>query len=65
MIWNHTGAWLAAEIAKSAEKAGAGGLLRRPPYLMFAEQVGLVAQVKAVCKAMGIDVIVTTGIMPC
>lgn len=49
---------LAIEIAKSAEKAGADGLLLLPPYLMFCEQAGLVSHVKAVCNAVGIGVIV-------
>lgn len=52
------GTSLAVEIAKSAEKAGADGLLLLPPYLMFAEQAGLIVHVKAVCKAVGIGVIV-------
>ncbi len=52
------GTSLAVEIARSAEKAGADGLLLLPPYLMFAEQAGLIAHVKAVCKAVGIGVIV-------
>ncbi|TBN14887.1 5-dehydro-4-deoxyglucarate dehydratase [Agrobacterium cavarae] len=52
------GTALAIEIAKSAEKAGADGLLLLPPYLMFAEQGGLIAHVKAICNAVGIGVIV-------
>ncbi|NLS00913.1 5-dehydro-4-deoxyglucarate dehydratase [Rhizobium sp. P38BS-XIX] len=52
------GTSLAVEIARSAEKAGADGLLLLPPYLMFAEQAGLIAHVKAVCRAVGIGVIV-------
>jgi 5-dehydro-4-deoxyglucarate dehydratase len=52
------GTALAVEIAKSAEKAGADGLLLLPPYLMFAEQEGLIAHVKAVCQSVGIGVIV-------
>ncbi|MEK1897790.1 MAG: 5-dehydro-4-deoxyglucarate dehydratase [Rhizobium sp.] len=52
------GTSLAVEIARSAERAGADGLLLLPPYLMFSEQAGLVAHVKAVCKAVGIGVIV-------
>lgn len=52
------GTSLAIEIARSAEKAGADGLLLLPPYLMFAEQEGLVAHVKAVCQSVGIGVIV-------
>ncbi|MEZ2130996.1 MULTISPECIES: 5-dehydro-4-deoxyglucarate dehydratase [unclassified Sinorhizobium] len=52
------GTSLAIEIAKAAEKAGADGLLLLPPYLMFAEQSGLIAHVKAVCQSVGIGVIV-------
>lgn len=52
------GTSLAVEIARAAEKAGADGLLLLPPYLMFAEQAGLIAHVKAVCKSVGIGVIV-------
>lgn len=48
----------AIEIAVAAEKAGADGILLLPPYLMFAEQTGLVAHVKAVCDSVGIGVIV-------
>lgn len=52
------GTSLAIEIAQSAERAGADGLLLLPPYLMFSEQAGLIAHVKAVCKSVGIGVIV-------
>ena len=52
------GTALAVEMAKAAEKAGADGILLLPPYLMFAEQDGLVAHVKAVCDAVGIGVVV-------
>ncbi|UWU16694.1 5-dehydro-4-deoxyglucarate dehydratase [Rhizobium sullae] len=52
------GTSLAIDIAKAAEKAGADGLLLLPPYLMFSEQDGLVSHVKAVCKSVGIGVIV-------
>ena len=52
------GTSLAIDIARAAEKAGADGLLLLPPYLMFAEQAGLVAHVKAVCQSVGIGVIV-------
>ncbi|MCM2474349.1 5-dehydro-4-deoxyglucarate dehydratase [Rhizobium sp. CG5] len=52
------GTALAVEIARSAEKAGADGLLLLPPYLMFAEQEGLVAHVRTVCKSVGIGVVV-------
>ncbi|MFN7024572.1 MAG: 5-dehydro-4-deoxyglucarate dehydratase [Pseudorhizobium sp.] len=52
------GTALAIEIAQAAEKAGADGLLLLPPYLMFSEQDGLIAHVRAVCKSVGIGVIV-------
>ncbi|NLS20464.1 5-dehydro-4-deoxyglucarate dehydratase [Rhizobium sp. P40RR-XXII] len=52
------GTSLAIEIAKAAEKAGADGLLLLPPYLLFSEQAGLIAHVKAVCQSVGIGVIV-------
>ena len=52
------GTSLAIEIAVAAEKAGADGLLLLPPYLMFAEQAGLIAHVKAVCQSVGIGVII-------
>ncbi|GLQ56399.1 5-dehydro-4-deoxyglucarate dehydratase [Devosia nitrariae] len=52
------GTALAVEMARAAEAAGADGLLLLPPYLMFAEQEGLMAHVKAVCDAVGIGVVV-------
>lgn len=52
------GTAMAVEMAKDAEAAGADGILLLPPYLMFAEQDGLVAHVKAVCDAVGIGVVV-------
>lgn len=52
------GTAMAVEMAKAAEAAGADGILLLPPYLMFAEQDGLVAHVKAVCDAVGIGVVV-------
>lgn len=52
------GTAMAVEMAKAAEKAGADGILLLPPYLMFAEQDGLIAHVKAVCDAIGIGVVV-------
>lgn len=52
------GTALAIEIAQAAEKAGADGLLLLPQYLMFCEQEGLIAHVKAVCQSVGIGVIV-------
>jgi 5-dehydro-4-deoxyglucarate dehydratase len=52
------GTAIAVEMAKAAEAAGADGILLLPPYLMFCEQEGLVAHVKAVCDAVGIGVVV-------
>lgn len=52
------GTAMAVEMARAAEAAGADGVLLLPPYLMFSEQEGLVAHVKAVCDAVGIGVVV-------
>ncbi|KKB11745.1 5-dehydro-4-deoxyglucarate dehydratase [Devosia geojensis] len=52
------GTAIAVEMAKAAEVAGADGILLLPPYLMFCEQEGLVAHVRAVCDAVGIGVVV-------
>lgn len=52
------GTALAVEMAIAAEEAGADGILLLPPYLMFCEQEGLVAHVKAVCNAVSIGVVV-------
>lgn len=52
------GTAMAVEMSRAAEAAGADGILLLPPYLMFAEQAGLVAHVKAVCDSVGIGVVV-------
>jgi 5-dehydro-4-deoxyglucarate dehydratase len=52
------GTAIAVEMAKSAEAAGADGLLLLPPYLMVPGQEGLAAHVEAVCKATSLGVIV-------
>ena len=52
------GTAIAVELAKSAEQAGADGLLLLPPYLMVPSQEGLIAHIEAVCKAVSIGVIV-------
>lgn len=52
------GTAIAIEIAKAAERAGADGLLLLPPYLTEAGQEGLTAHVEAVCRSVGIGVIV-------
>ncbi|MFC8527766.1 5-dehydro-4-deoxyglucarate dehydratase [Nocardia sp. NPDC057227] len=46
----------AVEMARSAERAGAHGLLLLPPYLTEASQEGLVEHVKQVCAATGLGV---------
>ncbi|WP_354039316.1 5-dehydro-4-deoxyglucarate dehydratase [Devosia sp. UYZn731] len=51
------GTRLAVDLARRAEKAGAAGLLVLPHYLMFAEQEGIIAHMKAICDAVGIGVI--------
>lgn len=48
------GTELAVEIARAAEKAGAGGILLLPHYLIDAPQEGLFAHARAVCDAVGI-----------
>lgn len=52
------GTAIAVDLAQSAEKAGADGLLLLPPYLMVPSQEGLMAHVDAVCKATALGVIV-------
>lgn len=48
----------AVEQARSAQQAGADGLLLLPPYLTEATQAGLAAHVTAVCAATELGVIV-------
>jgi 5-dehydro-4-deoxyglucarate dehydratase len=52
------GAALATEFARRAERAGADGILLLPPYLVQVEQEGLFRHVAALCRAVGIGVIV-------
>ncbi|CAG0966300.1 5-dehydro-4-deoxyglucarate dehydratase [Burkholderiales bacterium] len=49
---------LAVDFARSAEAAGASGILLLPHYLTEASQAGVAAHVRAVCRAVGIGVIV-------
>jgi 5-dehydro-4-deoxyglucarate dehydratase len=51
------GVAIATGLARAAEKAGADGLLVFPPYLIAAEQEGLLAYLTAICRAVGIGVI--------
>lgn len=51
------GTAMAIELAQSAERAGADGILLLPPYLMEAKQEGLAAHIEAVCKSVSIGVI--------
>jgi 5-dehydro-4-deoxyglucarate dehydratase len=48
----------AKELAASAERAGADGILLLPPYLVHSEQEGLAAHVAAVCASTKLGVIV-------
>jgi 5-dehydro-4-deoxyglucarate dehydratase len=48
----------AIELVRSAERAGASGVLLFPPYLTEAGQDGLAAHVRAVCAATGLGVTV-------
>ncbi len=52
------GTALATEFARRAERAGADGILLLPPYLVQVEQEGLFRHVAALCRAVGIGVIV-------
>lgn len=52
------GTRLAIDLARQAEKAGAAGLLVLPHYLTEADQEGVRQHVAAICKAVGIGVIV-------
>lgn len=52
------GTEMAVSIARSAEKAGADGILLLPHYLIDAPQAGMFRHVKAVCDAVGIGVMV-------
>lgn len=52
------GTAIATDVAKSAEDAGADGLLLLPPYLVNSEPAGLAAHVEAVCASTSLGVIV-------
>lgn len=52
------GTAIAKELAKSAEDAGADGILLLPPYLVNSEPAGLAAHVEAVCASTSLGVIV-------
>ena len=52
------GTTIAVDIAKSAEAAGADGVLLLPPYLMTPGQEGLAEHIEAVCRATKMGVIV-------
>ncbi|EFH12074.1 5-dehydro-4-deoxyglucarate dehydratase [Pseudoroseomonas cervicalis] len=49
---------IAQDLARSAESAGADGLLLLPNYLVNSEQAGLAAHIEAVCRSTGLGVIV-------
>lgn len=52
------GTAMAIEFARAAERSGADAILVLPPYLLGLEQAGLGAHIEAICKAVGIGVIV-------
>ncbi|MEU3556930.1 5-dehydro-4-deoxyglucarate dehydratase [Streptomyces fragilis] len=52
------GTALAVQYARAAEEAGADGLLAMPPYLVVADQEGLLAHYTALADATGLDVVV-------
>ncbi|MEN8653485.1 5-dehydro-4-deoxyglucarate dehydratase [Streptomyces sp. 21So2-11] len=52
------GTALAIQYAKAAEEAGADGLLAMPPYLVVADQEGLLRHYTALAAATSLDVIV-------
>lgn len=52
------GTAIATDLAQSAEKEGADGILLLPPYLMNSTQDGLAAHIEAVCKSTSLGVIV-------
>jgi 5-dehydro-4-deoxyglucarate dehydratase len=52
------GTALAIDYAREAERLGCSGILLLPPYLAEGPQDGLIAHVDAVCKSVGIGVIV-------
>lgn len=51
------GTRMAVDLARRAEKAGAAAVLVLPHYLMFAEEVGVLAHMTAICKSVGIGVV--------
>jgi 5-dehydro-4-deoxyglucarate dehydratase len=52
------GTRIAVQIAQSAEKAGADGILLLPHYLIDAPQAGLFQHIRAVCDSVSIGVMV-------
>lgn len=52
------GTAMACELARGVEQAGADAILLLPHYLVGASQEGLLAHVEAVCRSIGIGVIV-------
>lgn len=52
------GTAIAVELARSAQTAGADGILLLPPYLTESGQAGLEAHARAVCQATDLGVIV-------
>jgi 5-dehydro-4-deoxyglucarate dehydratase len=51
------GTAIAVDLARSAEAAGADGILLLPPYLAEASQEGLFAHVRAICQSTPLGVV--------
>ncbi|MDE2052199.1 MAG: 5-dehydro-4-deoxyglucarate dehydratase [Gammaproteobacteria bacterium] len=51
------GTEMAKDLARTAESAGADGLLLMPPYLTECEREGIAAHVEAVCRSTGLGVV--------
>ncbi len=51
------GTRMAVDLARRAERAGAAGILVLPHYLMVAEEAGVLAHMRAICRSVGIGVI--------
>ena len=51
------GTVMANQFAKAAEEAGADGILLLPPYLVNAEQAGIIAHAETVCSSTKLGVI--------
>jgi 5-dehydro-4-deoxyglucarate dehydratase len=51
------GTAMAVELAQTAERAGANGILLFPPYLVTGDQKGMIAHIETVCRSTSLGVI--------